>query len=117
MVSIENFRQMALSFPQVTEQSHFETASFKVVKKIFATLDEGRNRACLKLSETDQSVFTAFDKTAVYPVPNKWGKQGWTFVELQTVQPDLLADALQCAYRHTAPPKLAALLPPPNMAD
>ncbi len=68
-------------------------------KKIFATLDVKNNRACLMLSEIDQSVFSAFDQSVIYPVPNKWGKQGATFVELTIVRKSMLKDALKQAYK------------------
>lgn len=98
MISTETFRRLALSFPGATEQPHFEKASFRT-KKIFATLDVKKRLACLMLSEIDQSVFCAFDKAVIYPVPNKWGKQGATYVELKTVRKDMLKDALEQAYK------------------
>jgi hypothetical protein len=55
-------------------------------------------RASVKLSEKDQSVFCAFDKTIIYPVDNKWGKQGWTHVELKKIKKNMLKDLLSCAY-------------------
>ena len=98
MVDIETFRQLALSFPGTIELPHFDKTSFRVNKKIFATLDIKNQRACLMFSEIDQSVFSAFDKSIIYPVPNKWGKQGATFVELQKVPKGMLKDALKQAY-------------------
>src|SRR5688572_28716749 len=99
MVDAETFRQMALALPGAIELPHFEKASFRVNKKIFATLDVQNNRVCLMLTPEDQSVFSLHDKTIIYPVPNKWGLQGATFAELATVHPDLLNDALEQAYR------------------
>ena len=107
MVSIDNFRKLALSFPGATEEPHFEKTSFRVKKKIFATYDKVKNRACIKLSEIDQHVFSSADKTIIYPVDNKWGKQGWTLIELKKVHKDLFADALTTAYCEVAPKKLA----------
>lgn len=98
MVDIETFRQMALSFPGATEQPHFEKTSFRLGKKIFATLDVKKIQACIKLNEIDQDVFSAFDRSVIYPVPNKWGKQGWTLINLTNVRKDLLKDALSTAY-------------------
>ena len=98
MVNIESFRKLALSLPDVVEQPHFEKTSFRVNKKIFATLSLENKLACVKLSEIDQSVFCAFDKSIVYPVNNKWGKQGWTYIDLKKVRKDMLADALTTAY-------------------
>ncbi|MDQ3142360.1 MAG: MmcQ/YjbR family DNA-binding protein [Bacteroidota bacterium] len=98
MVDIETFTELALSFPGAIELPHFEKTSFRVNKKIFATLDIKLHRACLMLSEIDQSVFSAIDKTVIYPVPNKWGKQGATYVELKMVNKNILKDALNQAY-------------------
>jgi predicted DNA-binding protein (MmcQ/YjbR family) len=107
MVDPNTFRQMALLFDEAAEQPHFEKTSFRVNQKIFATLDEHTNQAVLKLSETDQSVFCAFDKTVFYPVNGNWGKKGWTFVELPRVPKKMLQDALTLSYCNTAPKRLS----------
>lgn len=112
MVHMDSFRKLALSFPEATEDPHFEKTSFRVKKKIFATYDTKLNRACLKLSEIDQSVFCSVDQSTIFPVDNKWGKQGWTLIELSTVSEDVFADALTTAYCEVAPKKLAELLRP-----
>ncbi len=105
-------KQIALSFPETTEEPHFENTSFRVKKKIFATYDHSHNRACLKFSEIDQSVFSCIDKNIIYPVPNKWGKQGWTFVQLENLEKEILVDALTTAYCTVAPKKLAEQVRP-----
>jgi hypothetical protein len=38
-------------------------------------------------------------------VPNKWGKQGWTFIDLNSVDEALFVDALTTAYCEVAPKK------------
>jgi predicted DNA-binding protein (MmcQ/YjbR family) len=105
MVDIKTFKQLALSFTGAEEQPHFEKTSFRVKKKIFATHGTGSNIICVKLSEIDQSVFCAFDKTIIYPVDNKWGKQGWTLVDLKKVRKDMLTDLLTTAYNTVASKK------------
>lgn len=107
MVSIDTLRKLALSFPETTEEAHFEKTSFRVKNKIFATYDSINNRACIKLSEIDQDVFSSADKTIIFPVDNKWGKQGWTYIEMNKVHKDLFIDALTTAYCEVAPRKLA----------
>lgn len=107
MITLENIRAIALSFPETNEEPHFEKTSFRVRKKIFATYTAKSQQVVLKLSEIDQDVFAAADKSIIYPVPNKWGKQGWTIVELSKVHPDLFEDALTTAYCTVAPKKLA----------
>jgi hypothetical protein len=112
MVSIETFRKAALSFPEVTEEPHFEKTSFRVKKKIFATCDNKNKRACIKLSEIDQDVFCSADKAIIFPVDNKWGKQGWTLIEMNKVNANLFIDALTTAYCQVAPKKLAYQIRP-----
>ncbi len=107
MVSIENFKKLALSFDEAQELPHFEKTSFRINKKIFATLDIPKKRAVLKFTEIDQSVFGAFDKSVIYPVPGAWGKKGFTFIELQKVRTDMLKDALTVSYCNVAPKKMA----------
>lgn len=102
MVTIETFRTLALSFPNTMEEPHFEKTSFRINKKIFATFDEKNNRAVLKLNEIDQSVFCASSELIFYPIPNKWGKQGWTIVELSKVRPEMFEDALILSYQNVA---------------
>ncbi len=76
-MNTEEFRKLALSFPGTAEHPHFNRIAFKVTnKRIFATLHKATGTVNFKFSKIDQSVFCTFDKTGIYPVPNKWGLQG-----------------------------------------
>ena len=57
MTGGSSFQKLAISFSETEELPHFEKISFRVKKKIWATLDMLNQRACLKLSLIDQSVF------------------------------------------------------------
>lgn len=105
MIDFEFVRQFALSLEGVVELPHFEKASFRVKGKIFLTLDVPNHRVCVKLSEMDQSLFSAFDKSVVYPIPNKWGKMGYTFVELKSVPLETLQDLITTSYQTVLTPK------------
>jgi hypothetical protein len=107
VVSIETVRQLALSFPETDEHPHFHLKAFRVKKKIFSTLDEKLKRVMVKLSPVDQSVFCAFDKTIIYPVPGGWGKKGATYIELSKVKKAMFKDTLTTAWCNVAPQKLA----------
>ncbi len=100
-------RQIALSFAETQEASHHEITAFLVKKKVFATLNEKEHRATVKLNAVDQSAFCSFDSKVVFPVPNAWGKQGWTHINLQLIQEETLLDLLTCAYCQVAPAKHA----------
>jgi len=102
MVNFERFQKLALAFPGVTVEPHFEKISFRVKKKIFATYDKTNIRASVKLTEVEQSVYSVIDSTMIYPVNNKWGKQGWTVIEMTRVPSKLFAEILECAYKAVA---------------
>ena len=93
---------MTLAFPDVVELPHFDRASFRINKKIFATLLEKDSLAMVKLSPLDQSVFCAFDKTIMYPVPGGWGIKGATYINLKKIKKAMLKDALTVAYSMVA---------------
>ena len=104
-MTVNQFRKLALSFPTTEEHPHFDRAAFKVIKKkIFATMLEKDGTANLKLSAVDQSVFCEFEKGAIYPLPNKWGLQGWTTFELKKIPQELMRDALETAYQEATKP-------------
>jgi predicted DNA-binding protein (MmcQ/YjbR family) len=107
MVSTESARKLALSFEETSEQPHFEKNSFRVKKKIFATLDSTNKTVCVKLTDIEQSVYSKIDPKTIYPIPNKWGKLGWTSIELKKIKKELLVELLTKSYCNTAPKKLA----------
>jgi predicted DNA-binding protein (MmcQ/YjbR family) len=102
MITLEEFRKLALSFPDTSEQPHFDSPSFRVNNKIFATYWNKDNRAMLLLSLVDQSAFCSIGKNIFFPVPNAWGKQGATFVELKKVRKNMFKDAVKTSYEFIA---------------
>lgn len=107
MVTVKAARELAINFDAVSEEPHFEITSFRVGKKIYATMNETEKRMTVRLSLLDQDVFCSFDKNVVYPVSNAWAKYGWTHVNLRTVRKEMLKDILTVAYCTVAPKKLA----------
>jgi hypothetical protein len=112
MMTIDEVRKFALSFPEAYEQEHFGMPSFRVKKKIYSTIWIKENRVMVKLSPEIQSVFCAVDKASFSPVPGGWGAKGATFVELSTVKEEIFQDAMTTAYCGVAPKKLAAAFLP-----
>jgi hypothetical protein len=106
MITIEAARQLALSLPETEEKSHFDTPDFRVKNKIFATLHVDKQYMMIKLSAEEQSVFCAFDKDVVFPVPGGWGRKGATFFNLKKIKKAMLLDALIVAWKTIAPKKM-----------
>jgi len=98
MISVDEARKLAMAFPGTVELPHFEKISFRTKKKIFMTVDEQKGLAVLKFTPEDQSVFSSSPDGSITPIPNKWGLQGWTTVNLKKVKKSLFKDALTCAW-------------------
>lgn len=105
MVTAQEIRQWALALPDAVQLPHFEKDSFRIKKKIFATLDNKANRLVVKLSEIDQSVFGSYDPAIIHPVPGAWGKQGYTIIELKRIRKNVCREALHVSYENVSKPK------------
>ena len=101
MISIERVRQLAMLLPDTKEEPHFHLPSFRIRKKIFATLWIKEKRVMLKLSPVSQSVYCSYNPAIFFPVPGGWGVKGATFVDLDEVGEDIFKEALQTAYNET----------------
>jgi hypothetical protein len=93
------FKIFALSFPGTEDAPHFDRTAFKVTgKRIFTTLHEPTLTVNVKLTPAEQKSFCKFDKKVIYPIDNKWGKQGWTTIELKSAPDELITEAVRVAY-------------------
>lgn len=70
-------------------------------------MDIFHQKAVVKLSNIEQSVFCTHNNAIIYPVPGAWGKQGWTIIELKKVRKSMFSDALQLSYCLVAPKRLS----------
>ena len=106
-IGAQDFRRLALSLPEAVEAPHFDAASFRVNKKIFATLGEAAGRAVVKLTLEQQEMMSAAEPKIFAPVPS-WGKHGWTYVHLAHADTEIAHSALTASWRNVAPKKLIA---------
>jgi hypothetical protein len=107
MATLDTVREIALSFEAAEELPHFEITSFRVKKKIFVTMNAEMQHITIRLTEVDQSIYCQYNSEIVYPVPNKWGKLGWTHVNLPLVDAEMLRELIRLSYCIAAPRKLA----------
>ena len=93
------FKELALAFPGTEAAPHFDRTAFKVVKRrIFASLHEPSESANICLTPVEQAEFCEVGGPGVFPIPNKWGQQGWTTFELKDVAEEVVQAALEAAY-------------------
>ncbi len=102
---LTRFRRFALSLPEVTEQDHWGRPSFRVNKRIFATLWPDDGKAMIKLTPDQQDELVEAHPAVMSPVPGGWGLQGATFVRLTgkgAAKVSLLKSSLLIAWKNAA---------------
>jgi predicted DNA-binding protein (MmcQ/YjbR family) len=100
MATAKLVKKIVFSLEDTSEKPHFDSVAFTVKDKIFVTLNEKANRITVKLSAIDQSVFCSYNLEIIHPVPNAWGKHGWTNVHYKKIKNELLKDLLETAYKN-----------------
>lgn len=77
------FRELALSFPEAIESAHMHHPDFRVGGRIFATLDyPNKDSAMVKLRRDEQREFMRSNPDIFQPAKGAWGRQGSTIVYL-----------------------------------
>lgn len=99
MLSSEETKQMALSLEGAGEQPHFDRTAFTIKKKIFATLSEKDKTLNVRFTPEVQFIFCPPKSDVIFAIPNGWGRQGWTTINLDKANKKLVKSALQEAYK------------------
>ena len=103
----DDFRKLALSFPEAIQSAHMRHPDFRVGGKIFATLGyPNEDSAVVKLSRDEQTEFVQSNPEVFKPVKGAWGRRGSTSLHLPAAKIDKVREALEAAWRNTAPKKL-----------
>ena len=108
-MTAEQFRRMALRLPEAQESAHMAHPDFRVRGKIFATLGyPDKGWGMVKLSAEDQRIYAGSRPDTFQPAPGAWGRQGATLVQLKSADQEMVREALNAAWRRTAPKTLVA---------
>jgi hypothetical protein len=108
VVTAEQFRRLALRFPEAYESSHMDHPDFRVRGgKIFATLSHGEKWGMVKLTPEQQEELVRAEPEVFEPVKGGWGRGGATSVRLKSATKAILRPAMAAAWCNAAPKKLA----------
>ena len=107
MSTAQDLYRIAMSLDGTTSGQHFERTAFKVAR-IYVTLASDGRTANLKLSPDEQEFKCMMAPEAFAPIPNAWGKQGWTTAVLARLDAAELKAALEMAWRHALQKKRPA---------
>src|SRR5438128_5689332 len=106
-MTADEFRSLALSFPEASEAAHMNHPDFRVRGKIFATLGPDEDWGMVKLTADEQASFIRIEPNVFHPASGAWGHKGCTIVRLGDAQELTVRQALIAAWRNTAPKRLA----------
>ena len=106
MMTIDQFRKMALEMPTAVERSHMNHPDFRVTGKIFASLGvPDKNWGMVKLTPEQQHAFIKKAPAVFKPCSGAWGRQGATIVYLASARASIVRDALDAAATNVAEKK------------
>lgn len=100
-MNADDFRELALGFPETEERSHMNHPDFRVRGKIFATIGPDETWGMVKLTPAQQQEYQRID-TAFRPASGKWGDGGATIIELANSDEDSVRAALREAWQNVA---------------
>ena len=107
VMTSDQFREMALRLPGVSEGSHMSHPDFRVNGKVFATLAYPDDAwGMVKLSPAEQRYFVGKFPDVFVPVKGAWGKQGSTNVRLALAEELPVEEALSVAWKSAQPDAL-----------
>lgn len=103
-MTADDFRAMALAFPDAHEAPHFDRTSFRVGKKIFATMAADGSNGMVRVAPLErlEALMEAYPEAF-------FSFGGWTTkfcslgVHLAAVEPALLRELMAGSYAHAAP--------------
>ncbi|MEO6655858.1 MAG: MmcQ/YjbR family DNA-binding protein [Pyrinomonadaceae bacterium] len=104
-MTADEFREIALSFPDTEERSHMNHPDFRIGGKIFATLGPDEDLGMAKLTPEQQQDFLSSAPSNFRPAAGKWGEGGATLITLADADVETVGEALTLAWHNTAPKK------------
>jgi hypothetical protein len=104
MATATDLRRLALALEGTTEAPHFDRTAFKVAR-IYVTMAPDKRTANFVFTLDEQALKCMVAPDAFEPVPNAWGKKGWTTATLAKLSMPELKAALAMAHAHAQPKK------------
>ena len=98
----DEFRGLALGFPESAEGSHMDHPDFRVRGKIFATLHDKEAWGMVKLTPEQQGVFVRAQPGMFEAFDNAWGRMGCTKVHLKVATKGVVEPAMAAAWENVS---------------
>ena len=99
MATGKDLRRLALSLQGTIEYPHFDRTAFKAIRTYVTLAPDGKS-ANFKFKPDEQELKCTVAPGAFEPIPNAWGRQGWTVGTLSKLSVSELRAALEMAHAH-----------------
>ncbi|HET9955264.1 MAG TPA: MmcQ/YjbR family DNA-binding protein [Polyangiaceae bacterium] len=111
MVTPVQAKRLALALPETEEKSHFGQPDFRVRNKIFGGLSRDLVTASVKLPSARQAELVESQPEVFSAATGAWGRSGWTIVQLDGVEADVLKELFTLSWQAIAPRSLVEAQP------
>ena len=99
-MTTKDFQRIALSMAGAEEGSHMGSVDFRVGGRIFATLASvNPGYGNLMLTPELQADFVGERPDVFLPIAGGWGRMGMTHIRLAEADEDVMAGAIQAAWK------------------
>jgi hypothetical protein len=105
-MTADEFRRCARALPSASEGAHVGHPDFRVGGKVFATLGADETWGMVKLTPELQALLIRTAPEVFHPASGAWGRRGCTIVQLADANASTVEQALEAAWRLTAPKRL-----------
>jgi hypothetical protein len=112
-MTAKTFRALALSLPEAHEEPHFDRTSFRVAKKIFATLTRTGDEAMVRVAPRQRLYSLLKEHPRAFFSHGGWTERnGALGVKLAHVDEALLRELVIDSWRGVAPKRALAAFTP-----
>ena len=102
-MNANGFRKLALSFPEAHEEPHMARTSFRVGKKIFATISEDQTEGVITKVEPRERLYAlAEEHPKQFFTMGGWSRMGALGVKLAHADEKLVRELLEASWRRIA---------------
>lgn len=101
----DDFRELALGFPETVEIETWGHPTFRVRAKIFATMSNDGPTAGVKTTKLEQIALVSAEPET-FSVPSYVGRHGWVTIRLDRADSQHVMELVEEAWRQTAPKRL-----------
>ena len=99
MADSNDVKRIARSLEGTTSAPHFDRTAFKVVRTDATHAADGLSLN-LKLTPDEQEFKVLMAPAIFSAIPNAWGRQGWTTIDLAAIDGPELEASLKMAWEH-----------------